>query len=133
MGEWKRARLDEIGDQNEPGYWDKWARASDFGGKWRTIGAHLGISGFGVAANEADAGDELVVEHDEVGYGDQEELYYIVQGRARFVLDGTEVEIGKGELLLIPPEVVRQADALDAGTLVFMVGGTPGKPYVAWF
>ncbi len=91
----------------------------------------LGISGFGVSANEANAGEELVVEHDELGYGDQEELYYMVRGRARFVLDGTDVELGEGEPLLVPPEVVRQADALEAGTLVFMVGGTPGKPYDA--
>jgi mannose-6-phosphate isomerase-like protein (cupin superfamily) len=129
---WKTARLDEIGSRFEPGFWDPWAREPGYGENWRSIGPYFGITGFGVSAYEVAEGEELVVAHDEVEYGGQEELYFLVRGRARFVLDGEEVELGEGELLYVRPQVTRQATALATPTLVFMVGGTPGKPYQEW-
>ena len=98
------------------GLWAEWAREEDFGGGWHSIGDHLGIEGFGVNANTADAGRELIVPHDEVAYGGQEELYIVLRGRARFTCDGEEVELGPGEMLLVTHEVRREAVALEAGT-----------------
>ena len=67
--------------------------------------------------------------HTETEYGEQEELYLMLSGRARFLLDGEPVELGEGELVLVSHEVSREAVALDDGTRVLCVGGTPGRPY----
>ena len=132
---WSVARLDEIparGLAADPSYWLQWARSSGFGRRWRSIRHHFGITGFGANSNEAAAGEELVVPHDEIAFGGQEELYLVLHGRARFVCDGEEVELGEGELLYVRPEVRREAVALETPTLLFMVGGVPGGPYVPW-
>src|SRR5581483_11869778 len=41
-------------------------------------------------------------------------------------------ELAAGELLYVPPEVERQARALETPTVVFVAGGTPGRPYRHW-
>jgi mannose-6-phosphate isomerase-like protein (cupin superfamily) len=130
-GGWRKARLDEIGSELPPEWWQEWARDADYGLRWRQVRRHLGITGFGVNANEADEGRELVVAHEEASYGGQEELYFLVRGRARFTCGGDDVELGAGDLLYVAPEVVREAVALEDATLVFMVGGVPGsyKPF----
>ena len=129
MSGWRKARLDEVPDTTEPGFWSEWAREPDFGRNWRSLGTHLQITGFGINANQADAGRELIVPHTETEYGEQEELYLVLSGRARFVLDGEQVELSEGELVVIPHEVQREATALEDGTRVLCVGGTPGRPY----
>ncbi len=83
-------------------------------------------------ANEAASGEELVVPHDEVELGGQEELYLVLRGHARFLCDGEEVELRPVELLYVRPEVKREAVALETPTVVFMVGGVPGGPYRPW-
>lgn len=134
-GGWRRARLDEIpaaGLAADTAYWPQWARDPDFGRGWRSIRHHFGIRGFGVNASEAAAGEELVVPHDELEFGGQEELYLVVRGRARFVCGGEEIELGEGELLYVPPELEREARALETPTVLFMVGGIPGRAYEPW-
>jgi mannose-6-phosphate isomerase-like protein (cupin superfamily) len=123
---WRRARFGEIGTDRSPEWWREWSRDPEYGLRWHQVREHFGITGFGVNVNEADAGRELVVPHEELSYGGQEELYVIVRGRARFTCDGDEVEIGEGELLYVRPEVVREATALETPTVVFMVSGKPG-------
>ena len=123
---WQVARLDEIGSDRSLEWWREWARDSDYGRNWRQIRQHFGITGFGVNANEAAAGEELVVPHEEVSYGGQEELYFIARGRARFKCDDDEVELGEGDLLYVRPEVMREAVAVETPTVVFMVSGKPG-------
>jgi uncharacterized cupin superfamily protein len=124
------AQLDEVPSTAAPDFWGEWAREPDFGGRWHSLGDHLGITGFGVNANQADAGRELIVPHSETEYGGQEELYLVVQGRARFICDGQPVELGRGGMVHVSHEVQREAMALEDGTLVICVGGTPGQPYV---
>ena len=90
----------------------------------------LGVESFGVNAFEAHEGDLLVIPHDELGEGEQnEELYLVVEGRARFVCDGESVELGPGELLYARPGVRREAVALETPTMLFIVGGRPGQAY----
>ena len=93
---------------------------------WHAIRPFLGITAFGAAANEAAAGEALIVPHTEAKYG-HEELYLVVEGRARFFLDGDEVEVRSRQLLFVPPEVGRGAVALETPTVLFMVGGVPGS------
>jgi mannose-6-phosphate isomerase-like protein (cupin superfamily) len=103
-------------------------RDPSFGAGWHSVRHHLGVSAFGVNANEANAGAELVEPHDEAAYR-QDELFLVIRGRARFTCDGEDVELGPGGILFARPEVQRQAVALEPSTLVFMVGATPGEPY----
>src|SRR5690348_8473955 len=56
---------------------------------WYPVQHHLGLGAFGVNALGGDAGTVLVAEHDELE-SDQEELYVVVEGSARFLLDGDE-------------------------------------------
>ena len=59
----------------------------------------LGVEAFGVNAWSASAaGDRLIPDHDEVPSG-HEELYLVLEGRARFTLDGREVDAPTGTLV----------------------------------
>ena len=90
----------------------------------------LGVESFGVNAFEAHEGELLVVPHDELGEGEQnEELYLVVEGRARFTCDGDGVDLGPGDVLFAKPGVRREAVALETPTMLFIVGGRPGQAY----
>ena len=133
-GAWGTVRVTDVPASEtsaDPSYWAQWTKDSEYGLRWHSLGRHFGIRAYGVNANEADAGRELVVRHEETEFGGQEELYVIVRGRARFECDGEAVELGPGEALYARAEVMRSAVALEDGTLVLMVGGVPGEPYEA--
>jgi hypothetical protein len=103
--------------------------------EWRPIRRRLGIRAFGVNAYTAEKpGDWIVEEHTEGSLG-HEELYVVVRGRARFTLDGEDVDGPAGTLVFISdPTVKRGAVAEDADTLVLAVGGKPGEAFTpsAW-
>jgi uncharacterized cupin superfamily protein len=90
----------------------------------------LGVESFGINAFQAHEGELLVVPHDELGEGEQqEELYLVVEGCARFVCDGEPFDLGPGEVLYVRPGVQRQAVALETPTMLLIVGGRPGEAY----
>jgi uncharacterized cupin superfamily protein len=120
--------------ERAPHILERWADAqARFKGENRKthgVRTFFGIESFGTNAFEAHEGELLVIPHDELGEGEQnEELYLVVEGRARFVCDGDEVELGPGELLYARPGVRREAIALETPTMLFMVGGRPGEAY----
>ena len=120
--------------ERAPHILERWADAqARFEGanrKTHAVRGFFGVESFGVNAFEAHQGELLVVPHDELGEGEQqEELYLVVEGRARFVCDGEPVELGPGELLHARPGVRREAVALETPTMLFMVGGRPGQAY----
>jgi mannose-6-phosphate isomerase-like protein (cupin superfamily) len=149
---WRVARLRDIPGRSEsPGfspeeYWEGMKkRAPHILERWEDAGARfeganrkthdvrgfLGVESFGANAYEAHEGELLVVPHDELGEGEQqEELYLVVEGRARFVCDGESVELGAGELLYARPGVRREAVALATPTMLLIVGGRPGQAYM---
>jgi hypothetical protein len=99
---------------------------------YRLVRRALGIKAFGINSFTADAGDELIEEHDEVGVnaGRHEELYVLLTGRARFTIDGADHEIAAGTFVFLPdPESRRSAVALEDGTSAIAVGGRVGEPY----
>ena len=129
------AKLEEIpaiGLAADPEFWRPWARGPGYGRGWRSVRHHFGIRAFGVNAVEAAAGQELVVRHDELDFGGQEELYLVLAGQARFVCDGEEIALRQGGLLHVRPEVTREATAIETPTVLLMVGGIPGEPYRGW-
>ena len=148
---WKLARLSDVPSSTKsPGYspeeykeameeraphiLERWADAGDrFAHENRTthdVRRFFGIESFGVNAFRAHAGELLVVPHDELGEGEQqEELYLVVEGGARFICDGEEVDVRPGEALYAPVGIRREAVATETPTTLLIVGGRPGRPY----
>ena len=102
---------------------------------WRPIRRHFGIRAFGVNAYTAhEIGGQIVEEHSESSLG-HEEIYLVLRGRARFTVDGSDHELGPGQLVFLrEPSLRRGAIALDSDTVVLALGGKPGEPHVvsAW-
>jgi mannose-6-phosphate isomerase-like protein (cupin superfamily) len=95
---------------------------------YRPIRHHLGITAFGVNAwTGHNAGDRIINEHDEAE--ENEELYVVQQGRARFDLDGEQVDAPAGALVYVRPGVKRTAFAEEPETTILAIGATPGEPY----
>jgi mannose-6-phosphate isomerase-like protein (cupin superfamily) len=114
-------RLDEAGPE----------RGAE-GSRWFRLRRDLDVGAFGVNAYGADAGKRVIEEHDELGTaaGKHEELYVVLRGTARFELDGREQTVPAGSVVFISDrEVRRGAMAEEDGTVVLVVGGTPGKAY----
>src|SRR5439155_3744896 len=79
-----------------------------------------------------EAGDRIINEHDEADVEDgHEELYLVHAGRARFELDGEQVDAPAGTFVFVRPSVKRTAFAEEPGTTLIALGGTPGKAYEA--
>ena len=92
----------------------------------------LGIEAFGINAWTAtEDGQQLIVEHDEIGLGAgrHEELYVVVEGNARFTVDGEVVEAPAGTVVHIPIPTVRRSATADAGTTVLVIGGRRGEAF----
>lgn len=92
----------------------------------------LDIGAFGAGATyQAKAGETVIGEHDELGPGSngQEELYAVVQGGARFTLDGEEIEAPQGTVVFVQPGTTREAVATSDETIVLVVGGRRGEAY----
>src|SRR5580765_9062528 len=95
---------------------------------WRAVRHHFGITSFGVNAfTGAKVGDRIINEHDEAD--EHEELYVVQQGRARFELDGEQVDAPAGTLVFAEPGVKRTAFAEEPETTLIAIGGAPGQPY----
>ena len=99
---------------------------------WKPLRRELGITAFGTNAYVAEQAGDLVIEcHDELAGDDDpggsEEIYVVVRGAARFTVDGTSVDVPQaGVVAVLDPALVREAVALEAGTMVLAVGGRPG-------
>jgi len=95
---------------------------------WRPVQHHFQITSFGVNTwTGHESGDRILNEHDEEG--ENEELYLVHTGRARFEVDGDQVDAPTGTFVFVPPGVKRTAFAEEAGTTILALGGTPGQAY----
>ena len=102
--------------------------------RWTPVRKHFGITAFGINAyTAAEAGQDVVEEHDESRLG-HEEVYVVVAGRATFVLDGEEHDVPAGSAVYLrDPGIKRYARAEEPGTTVLAIGGKPGQHDVsAW-
>jgi tetratricopeptide (TPR) repeat protein len=105
---------------------------------WAPIRRHLDVGSFGINAWTAtEAGKDVIGEHDEVGprAHRHEELYFVVKGRATFIVDGETIDAPAGTVVFVrDPAAKRRAVADEAGTTVLTVGGRPGEAFTpsAW-
>jgi mannose-6-phosphate isomerase-like protein (cupin superfamily) len=126
------ARLDEIAPTSSGEAW-----GFTIPGEWRQLRHHFGIREFSANAFTAtEAGQEIVHEHAENANDDpskpgDEELYYIVSGRALARLDDRKVELDAGSLVFVgDPAVTRSFTALEEGTTILTFGTNPGVEFV---
>ena len=104
---------------------DELEKIAGAGVNWRPIRRTLGITAFGINAYTADAGEQLIEDHDETG--GHEELYVVIAGRAVFTIDGEQCEASAGTLVYLDdPGQRRSARAAEDGTTAIAVGGEPG-------
>jgi hypothetical protein len=116
MSEYTVAHLEEIGE------------IDDGRCPWRPVRQHFGITSFGINTwTGRRAGDRVINEHDEEG--EDEELYFVQSGRARFELDGEHVDAPAGTFVFARPSVKRTAFAEEPETTIVAVGATPGQVY----
>jgi tetratricopeptide (TPR) repeat protein len=95
---------------------------------WRPVRRHFDIQAFGINAYTADeAGQRVVEEHRE--QEGHEELYVVVTGRARFMVDGAEHDAPAGTLVHCPQGTLRGAFAAEPGTTVLGIGAKPGEVF----
>jgi quercetin dioxygenase-like cupin family protein len=96
---------------------------------WRPLRIELGVEAFGVNSWHGEAGETLVIDHDEVLTG-HEELYVVLSGHARIEVNGEPVDAPAGTLVFVgDPGARRLAVALVDGTEIFTVGSEPGEPF----
>ena len=95
---------------------------------WKPVRRPLGITAFGINAyTAANAGDEVVEQHDEKQLG-HEEVYAVIAGHALFTVDGEEVDAPAGTLVYLDdPAQTRHAVAKAPNTTVLAIGGVPGQ------
>lgn len=110
-------RYDEM-----PDLWDGFARL---------VRPALGITSFGVNLMQLPPDHETEA-HDERDSG-QEELYVALAGSGSVVVDDGRVrlDLDPDRAVRVGPEVSRTLASGPEGMRVLIVGGTPGRPYVA--
>ena len=102
----------------------------DAGCLYRPVRHHFGITSFGGTVWTARAvGDLIVNEHDEGDPTADEELFLVLRGHAVFELEGNRVDAPAGTFVFAPPRTPRRAFAEEAGTVIMLIEGTPGKAY----
>jgi tetratricopeptide (TPR) repeat protein len=99
---------------------------------WKPVRKTFGFTAAGINAyTAANAGDEVVEDHDELQLG-HEEIYAVIAGHATFTVDGEEVDAPTGTLIYMDdPAQKRHAIAKEPGTTVLAFGGVPGKHEVS--
>lgn len=97
------------------------------GQKLLTIQRLTGFRPVGINGWIGDTGEGLVPEHTEDS--DNEEMYVVVRGRARFTVDGDSFDAPEGTLVHLLPGEMRSAVSDEPGTIVVAIGATIGKAF----
>ncbi|MGZ4481105.1 MAG: cupin domain-containing protein [Gaiellales bacterium] len=99
-----------------------------YGGVFKPIGSTLGVTAFGVGLQQYPQGHELYPEHDH-GNDGQEEVYYVISGRATLTIDGQEHQLRAGSVAYVPSGTKRRFTTPDSPVQFIAIGGTPGAPF----
>lgn len=97
---------------------------------WSAIRQLLDVRAFGVNAWTArDAGQVVIVEHDERGSG-HEEIYFVVAGNATFTVNDDDIDAPRGSIVFVrDPSAMRTAISREPHTTVLAVGGKHDDVY----
>ncbi|HET7758453.1 MAG TPA: hypothetical protein VFK62_00885 [Gaiellaceae bacterium] len=113
------ARIDEL---------ERYPIEGQDGLTWLPVRRRFDIQAFGVNAYLAEEAGQRVVEEHREDSG-HEELYVVVSGRARFVLDGESHDAPAGTLVHCVPGTLREAFAEEPNTTVLGIGAKPGEVF----
>jgi hypothetical protein len=94
----------------------------------RPLRQRLEFRPFGVNVWSAEApGDKLIPPHEEDS--EQEELYIVVRGTARFTVGDETSDAPAGTLIHVRAGTFRVATAAEANTMILVAGGKPGVAF----
>jgi len=107
--------------------------------RWTPLRRHFGITAFGINVYAVEkVGETVIVSHDE-NEGEpprgHEELYIVLDGRAKFIVGDREIDAPAGTCVYVgDPATERMATAEEANTRVLAVGARPGEVFTpsAW-
>ena len=100
-----------------------------FYGSFKKAGAELEIGAFGMNIFDMppNAGEQYP-EHNH-DHDSQEEVYVVLKGSGRIVLDGEEIPVDSETVVRCGPDVKRKIFSGDEGLRMLAIGGVPGQPY----
>jgi mannose-6-phosphate isomerase-like protein (cupin superfamily) len=87
----------------------------------------LGTTAFGLNEVRLPAGAEGA-EHDEITTG-HEEVYVVLSGEGKFMIDGEDVPVREGDYLRVDPASTRQVVAGTEGLRFIVIGAKPKPEY----
>jgi len=91
----------------------------------------LGVTSFGLAVVEIEAGSDPHPLHDHFAEG-QEEVYVVLRGTGTMEIEGgEEIALDADTLVRVGPETKRKITPGPEGVRLLSIGGIPGKPYEA--
>ena len=102
--------------------------ASVHHGAVKLAGAELGIRAFGMQVLDLPPGFADYPEHHHAEDG-QEEVYIVLNGRAEFRIDGTEVPADAGQAVRVDATCTRALRAGPEGARILAIGRAPEAPY----
>jgi mannose-6-phosphate isomerase-like protein (cupin superfamily) len=94
-------------------------------GVFKPIRRALGVTAFGINQEEWPANADGHPDHDHSADG-QEEVFYVLEGSGKMVVDGEDVELKPGRYVFVEAESKRQIIAGDDGIKLIAVGSPPG-------
>jgi uncharacterized cupin superfamily protein len=101
-------------------------------GHWAALNGPLGLAAFGVNVFEGSPGDQGEIGHDETE-SDQQELFVVISGRARFTVGDAAFEAGPGMAVGVSdPAVQRGYEVLEPGTRVLCIGAQTPEQQPRW-
>jgi mannose-6-phosphate isomerase-like protein (cupin superfamily) len=103
---------------------------ASFGGGFKKARAELGVSAFGLQVLEFPPDVTQYPEHDHADSG-QEEVFAVVKGSGRMVVEGEEIDLAPDVFVRVGPGDKRKIYSGPEGLRIIALGGTPGKPYEA--
>ena len=99
-----------------------------FGGAFKRVRAELGVGSFGIQVLDLPPNLDQYPEHDHADAG-QEEVFFVVKGRAEIEVDGERVELTPDNIVRVGPAASRKIYTGEEGARILALGGTPGKVY----
>ncbi|HEU0304320.1 MAG TPA: cupin domain-containing protein [Gaiellaceae bacterium] len=94
-------------------------------GVFRPIRRALGVTAFGINQEDWPPNADQHPDHDHAEDG-QQEVFYVLAGSGRMVVDGEDVELKPGRYVYVEPGSKRRIYAGDEGLQVIAVGSPPG-------
>ena len=94
-------------------------------GVFRPIRRALGVTAFGINQEELPPNGDKYPDHDHAEDG-QEEVFYVLEGGGRMVVDGEDVELRPGRYVFVSADAKRKVHPGDDGLKLIIVGSPPG-------